>query len=305
MEEESESTFWATLSKLFRQKSALSIEERITAASDEGKLIPEDASMLLDVLRLGDHQVADIMIPRTDIVCAELDDGIDAVRELIIKNGHSRIPVYEKDRDHIQGVVYAKDLLKFLFEPQAVQPTLREIMRTPLFIPETLNLKKMLREFRFQKKHIAIALDEYGGTSGLITLEDVLEEIVGEIEDEHDPSKPLEFEVMADGAFKVSGRHPLEELNEELNVHLESEQVETIGGYLSELAGRVPRTGDTFTLEGRRFKIQEADKRQIRWILIESFDNAGSGEPDDPGESGESGEPGDSGEFGQNVNEPH
>lgn len=302
MEEESESTFWSTLSKLFRQKSALSIEELITAASAEGKLIPEDASMLLDVLRLGDNQVADIMIPRTDIVCAELDDGIDAVRELIVKNGHSRIPVYEKDRDHIQGVVYAKDLLKFLFAPQPAQPTLREIMRTPLFIPETLNLKKMLREFRFQKKHIAIALDEYGGTSGLITLEDVLEEIVGEIEDEHDPSKPLEFEVMDDGAFKVSGRHPLEELNEELGIHLESEQVETIGGYLSELAGRVPRTGDAFTLEGKRFSIQEADKRQIRWILIESLAHALPGETDDQGEPGEQGEQGESGEFSQDAN---
>ncbi len=273
LEEESESTFWSTISKLFRQKSALSVEELITAASEEGKIIPEDASMLQNVLKLAEKQVADIMVPRTDIVCAELDDGIDAVRQLIVEHGHSRIPIYEDDRDHIQGVVYAKDLLKHLFEPQADQPSLKEIMLTPLFIPETLNLKKMLREFRFQKKHIAIALDEYGGTSGLITLEDVLEEIVGEIEDEHDPTKPLEFQVMNDGTILVSGRHPLEELNEELGVNLDSEQVETIGGYLSELAGRVPKTGETFTLAGKRFTIKEADKRQIRWILIESADD--------------------------------
>jgi len=272
LEEESESSFWTAISKLFRQKSALSVEELIMAAGEEGKIIPEDASMLLNVLKLADKQVADIMVPRTDIVCAELDDGIDAVRHLIVEHGHSRIPVYEDDRDHIQGVVYAKDLLKHLFEPQENQPSLKEIMLTPLFIPETLNLKKMLREFRIQRKHIAIALDEYGGTSGLITLEDVLEEIVGEIEDEHDPTKPLEFQDMGDGTILVSGRHPIEELNEELATNLDSEQVETIGGYLSELAGRVPRTGEVFTLESRRFTVKEADKRQIRWILVEPLE---------------------------------
>jgi magnesium and cobalt transporter len=127
----------------------------------------------------------------------------------------------------------------------------------------------MLLEFRSQKKHMAVALDEYGGTSGLITLEDVLEEIVGEIEDEHDPSKPEEIQELGQDAYLVSGRYPLEDLNASLGLELESEQVETIGGFLTELAGRVPRQGDAFTLEGHRFTIREADRRQIRWIVIE------------------------------------
>jgi magnesium and cobalt transporter len=116
---------------------------------------------------------------------------------------------------------------------------------------------------------MAVALDEYGGTSGLVTLEDVLEEIVGEIEDEHDPSKPEEIQETKPGVFLVSGRFPLEDLNASLGLELESEQVETIGGFLTELAGRVPRQGDAFTLAGRRFTIREADRRQIRWIVIE------------------------------------
>lgn len=268
LDDDSDSRFWGALAKFFRQKS-ISIEELILEAKAEGTLIQEDASMLLNILRLEKKQVSDIMVPRPDIVCTEADDGIAAVCELIKTHGHSRIPIYEGNRDNILGVVYAKDLLAHLVGAGEEAPVLRSIMRAPLFIPETLNLKKMLLEFRSQKKHMAVALDEYGGTSGLITLEDVLEDIVGEIEDEHDPSKPDEIKELRPGVFLVSGRFPLEDLNASLTLELESEQVETIGGFLTELAGRVPRQGDTFTLEGRRFTIREADRRQIRWIVIE------------------------------------
>ncbi len=268
MDDDSESGFWGVLGKFFRQKS-ISIEELILEARKDGTLIQEDASMLLNILRLEKKQVSDIMVPRPDIVCAEADDGIQAICDLIKAHGHSRIPIYEDNRDNILGVVYAKDLLAHLVGAGKETPDPRAIMRAPLFIPETLNLKKMLLEFRSQKKHMAIALDEYGGTSGLITLEDVLEEIVGEIEDEHDLSKPEEIQELREGVYLVSGRYPLEDLNPTLGLSLESEQVETIGGFLTELAGRVPRQGDAFTLEGRRFTIREADRRQIRWIVIE------------------------------------
>ncbi len=268
MDEDSDSRFWGALGKFFRQKS-ISLEELIMEARNEGNLIQEDASMLLNILRLGKKQVFDIMIPRPDIVCAEADDGIPAICELIRTHGHSRIPIYEGNRDNMLGIVYAKDLLEHLLGSCGKYPDPRSIMRAPLFVPETLDLKKMLLEFRSQKKHLAVALDEYGGTSGLITLEDVLEEIVGEIEDEHDPSKPEEIQELGQGVFLVSGRYPLEDLDAALGLQLESEQVETIGGFLTELAGRVPRQGDAFTLEGRRFTIKEADRRQIRWIVIE------------------------------------
>jgi len=268
LDDDSDSRFWGALGKFFRQKS-ISIEELILEAKAEGSLIQEDASMLLNILRLEKKQVFDIMIPRPDIVCTEADDGILAICELIRTHGHSRIPVYEGNRDNILGIVYAKDLLAHIVGAGGEQPDPRAIMRAPLFVPETLDLKRMLLEFRSQKKHMAVALDEYGGTSGLITLEDVLEEIVGEIEDEHDPSKPEEIQETSPGVYHVSGRFPLEDLNAALGLDLESEQVETIGGFLTELAGRVPRQGDAFTLEGRRFTIREADRRQIRWIAIE------------------------------------
>lgn len=268
LDDDSDSRFWGALGKFFRQKS-ISIEELILEANKDGTLIQEDASMLLNILRLEKKQVADIMVPRPDIVCAEADDGIGAICELVRAHGHSRIPIYEGNRDNILGVVYAKDLLAHLVGEPGAHPDPRTIMRAPLFIPETLNLKKMLLEFRSQKKHMAVALDEYGGTSGLVTLEDVLEEIVGEIEDEHDPSKPEEIQELRPGVFLVSGRFPLDDLAATLGLPLESDQVETIGGFLTELAGRVPRQGDSFTLEGRRLTVREADRRQVRWIVIE------------------------------------
>ena len=271
MEEGSEGRFWTLVNKFFRGRNDVPLEELIQAAMEDGEVGAEDASVLLKVLRLGKKQVADIMVPRMDIVCSDEDDGIPEVIRLIIARGHSRIPIYRENRDHIIGVVHAKDLLKFLVTPQAgaSPPPLEAVMRRPLYIPETKNLKDMLSEFQKGRIHIAIAMDEYGGTSGLVTFEDVLEEIVGEIEDEHDPTRPAEFQELGDGKLKLHGRFPLEELAERFGIVLASEQVETLGGYLSELAGRVPRHGDSFEAAGYRFTITEASKRQVRWVLAE------------------------------------
>ena len=144
-----------------------------------------------------------------------------------------------------------------------------DLLRPATFVPESKGLYDLLREFRSNRNHLAVVIDEFGRVAGLVTIEDVLEEIVGEIEDEHDPSKPDEIRELRPGVHQVSGRAMLEDINAALGLSLESEQVETIGGFLTELAGRVPRQGDAFTLEGRRFTIREADRRQIRWIAIE------------------------------------
>lgn len=272
MDDNSESKFWSAIGRFFRNKSGLSMEELIQAAREDGEIKPEDALMLLNVIRLERKQVGDIMIPRPDIVCADLDDSLEDICRIFIEHGHSRIPVYQDNRDHIKGVLYAKDLLAPFISPDNHRPLPRELMRTPLFISETKNLKEMLFEFQSQRKHIAIALDEYGGTSGLVTLEDVLEEIVGEIEDEYDPHRPEDIQKLGEDGYLVTGRIPLADLRDDLGIELTSEQVETLGGYLSELAGRVPRQGEFFTLEGRRFTVKEASKRRIRWILIEPSD---------------------------------
>lgn len=269
MEDTSEGLFWNLLHRFFRGRYDQPLEELILAAREDGEIHPEEARALLKLLSLDKRQVADIMVPRTDIICAEAEDSVQDVCRLIVTHGHSRIPIYRQNRDHIVGVIHAKDLLRYLLTPEAPTPPLTAITRPPLFIPETKNLKEMFTEFQSKRVHIAIALDEYGGTSGLVTLEDVLEEIVGEIEDEHDPTRPPEFQELEGGAVRTSGRCPLEDLRERFGIALESEQVETLGGYLSELAGRVPRQGESFLLEGLRFTVTEADRRQVRWVLVE------------------------------------
>jgi magnesium and cobalt transporter len=141
-------------------------------------------------------------------------------------------------------------------------------MRPPFFIPETKNAKNMLLEFQNKKVHLAIAIDEYGGTSGLITLEDVLEEIVGEIEDEYDSPKPEDIQILEDESCLVSGRTSLDDLNSELGINLESDYVETVSGYLTERIGRVPQTGEHFSFGQYSFQIKEADSKQVQWVLI-------------------------------------
>ncbi|WP_051261200.1 hemolysin family protein [Desulfovibrio inopinatus] len=269
MEEGSEGKFWSAIRSFFHNKNDLAIEDLIVAAKEEGEIITDEASMLLNVLELEEKTAHDIMAPRTDIVCVELEEGIAAVGQQIVESGHSRIPIYRENKDHIVGIVYAKDILPCLLDPDCTTKDIEPIMRAPLFVPASLNLKDLLFEFRSKKKHIVIILDEYGGTAGLVTLEDVLEEIVGEIEDEHDPDKPTEFKSLGNGKYLISGRLMLDELEENTGIALVSDQVETVGGYLSELAGRVPQQGEMFTVEHYTFRIKEADKRQVRWILIE------------------------------------
>jgi magnesium and cobalt transporter len=274
LEEGSESRFWPFFSKLFSGKSEPSIEKMIMEASEDGELKPDEVSMLLNVLRLGRMRVEDIIIPRPDIVCAEIDDGVEAIVSSIMESGHSRIPIYKDTRDNIVGIVHAKDLLKALIKPGsgetcASELRVKDIMRQPFFIPETKNVKDLLQEFRSRKVHLAIAVDEYGGTSGLVTFEDVLEEIVGEIEDEYDAPRPEEIRVLEDNTLLVAGRTLLEELTEHIDLDLDSELVETVGGYLCELAGRVPVAGESFTVSGHRFLVKEADAKQIRSILVQ------------------------------------
>lgn len=269
LDEGPEGRFWNLVNKFFRGRSDVPLDDLILAAKEDGEINAEDAMVLLKVLHLGQKQVADIMVPRTDILCVEESESIPDICRLIITHGHSRIPVYRENKDHIIGVLHAKDLIKYIIDPASAPASLEPITRKPLFIPESKNLKEMLSEFQRGRIHIAIALDEYGGTSGLVTFEDVLEEIVGEIEDEHDPTKPQEFKELDGGVIAVSGRFPLEELAERFGITLDSEQVETIGGFLSELAGRVPRQGDSFEHQGRRYTVTEAGKRQVRRVLIE------------------------------------
>ncbi len=260
--------FWNKLQRLFGYRQDTPIEEVIKEASEDGEIETDEVSMLLNVLRLDSKQVTEIMVPRTEMICAEENESLKEIAGLIIESGHSRIPVYRTSKDNIIGLIHAKDLLPFFVNPDkhTVDPT--TIIRPPLFIPDTKNVRDILLEFQAKKIHLAIALDEYGGTSGLVTLEDVLEEIVGEIEDEYDTPKPDEIQFLDDRRTLIAGRTSLDSVRGECAIDLSSDQVETIGGLLCEHAGKVPQKGDHLVIADHDFEIKEADNKHILWVLV-------------------------------------
>ena len=268
MENHGDSNLWRSIRDFFTSRDENPIEDVIQEAEKDGDLGQDVGRILQNVLSLETRQIKEIMLPRPDIVCLEENASIQEVGETIIESGHSRIPVYRDNKDQIIAVVHAKEILPVLLKPDSTTTPLTELMHPPLLVPETKSIKSMLLDFQMKKMHLAIALDEYGGTSGLITLEDILEEIVGEIEDEYDPPKPREITVLEDEGWLVSGRALLEELKHQLDIELSSDFVETLGGYLIELAGRIPTTGETFEIKGYSFQIKEADVKQIHSVLI-------------------------------------
>jgi len=265
---DSERSLWSRLAGLFTRHDEESLEKAILEARAEGEVAADEGSMLLRILRLDKLQVSDIMTPRTDCHCIPAGTLLPEATRLVIDSGHSRIPVYRETRDNIVGVVYAKDVLHCLVTPQDDQALIDQIMRPPFFVPETKMVLELLQEFRSRKQHLAVALDEYGGTSGLVSIEDVLEEIVGNIEDEHDAPQEEHIKVFDEKHFELSGRADLDELTE-LGITLTSDEVDTIGGYLSLTAGHVPLTGEEFVLNGWKFKVLEAEAKAINRIGVE------------------------------------
>lgn len=268
MDDGSDSSLWQRLTKVFHSKHDISVENIIRHASEDGELDKEEGTMLLSVLTLDDLQVQEIMTPRTDMACAAHTSSTRDIAAIIIESGHSRIPIFKDTRDYIIGIVHAKDLLKHVLDKQSQDIPVTRIMREPFFVPETKNVLDLLNEFRIRKVHLAVILDEYGGTAGLITIEDVIEEIVGDIEDEYDAPRGETVTRQPDGSYLIAGRIYLEDLAESLGVHLESEEVDTLGGYLSLIAGRVPKPGESFLLKGHAFTIKEADVKQIHTVLV-------------------------------------
>lgn len=264
---DSTGSIWSRIVGFFHKNHEELLEKAIKEANEDGELDPQEGSMLLSVLRLDELQVQDIMIPRTDIVCAEASTAISDVVDLITQHGHSRIPVFKETRDNIVGVAYAKDLLAQLKTDPDVSRPIENYVREPYLVPETKKVKELLQEFLARQIHLAIVIDEYGGTAGLVTIEDVIEVIIGDIEDEYDAPKTLDIEELNDGALRVSGRAELEEL-EEFGVELESDEVDTIGGYLCMLAGKVPLPGEEFYLAGRIFRVRDSDAKQIKSIDV-------------------------------------
>lgn len=267
MDGDSQRSVWSKITHFFGGKSEDNLEQVIMEARNDGDVEAEESNMLLSVLSLGETQVQEIMTPRTDIACLTHDSTIQEAAQCILTNGHSRIPVYKETKDNIIGIIYAKDLLSYIVD-SANNPAadhVDKIMRQPYFIPETKSSAELLQEFRARKNHIAIVVDEYGGTSGLITIEDLLEIIVGDIEDEFDAPREEDVQKVSDDEFILHGRTFLEDLKE-MDISIESEEVDTIGGYLSLQAGHVPAVNESFEIDGWEFTVIEADTKQIHKI---------------------------------------
>lgn len=245
-------------------------EQEILEAVEEGELhgaVDEDQKEMIEsIFELHETTVSEIMTPRTDIIAIPSDATFEQARETIVQAGHSRIPVYEGTLDHIIGVLYAKDLLRLKpGDPFDV----REIMRHAPFVPESKTLDALLNEFRATKVQIAIVLDEYGGTSGLATIEDILEELVGEIDDEYDQKAPPAIIRVDEDTLEVDARVHVYEVNEELDISLpEDGDYETIGGFVFATMGKIPAKGEEFTHENVHFQVVDAEPRRINRLRI-------------------------------------
>jgi CBS domain containing-hemolysin-like protein len=235
------------------------------AGMDEPVIEPDERKMIQGVIRLEDTEVREVMVPRVDIVAVEAHATVEDVRRIAAKTGHSRLPVYDEDIDSILGVLYVKDL--FCGGMSSETTDLASVARRAFMVPETKKVDGLLEEFKRQKKHIAIVVDEFGGTAGLITLEDILEEIVGEIEDEHDQRTAVEW--LGDGVMRAEGVVPLEEIAEAFEIELPGDEFETIGGLIYDKVGGVPTAGQSFEAFGLNFTIEKMDGQRIRLVRVE------------------------------------
>ena len=235
-------------------------------ASDEEQIEEEEKELIHSIFEFGDTIVREVMRPRPDIVAVEADKTLRDVQALVLRHGFSRIPVFQEDLDNVVGFVFAKDVLKALYQGQADMP-LTDIVRPAHFVPESKKVADLLREMQQEKFHIALVTDEYGSVSGLVTLEDLLEELVGEITDEYDREEPPVVD-LGNGAYRVDGRLGIDEVNELLDTELPDEEWDSVGGLMLGLLGSIPEQGEEVTYQDLVFKAEKVNGRRIAKVLI-------------------------------------
>ncbi|MFH1243103.1 MAG: hemolysin family protein [Pseudomonadota bacterium] len=246
------------------------LTEEIHDLMDEGQakglISNEESHMVYGVLDLKETKAQSIMIPRTDVSSAQVDATLGEVIKLVTDCGHTRIPIHKDNIDHIVGILHSKDLLKLWGEDPASRIP-NDILRKPYFVPETRMVSELLKDMREKMTHLAIVTDEYGGTAGIITIEDILEEIVGEIMDEHDHEEPL-LNIIDDNSFLVDARMEVGKLEEHLKIELPKGEFESVGGFVIHLLGRIPLVNEKVSFRDLELTIQEADQRKVDKILI-------------------------------------
>ncbi|TME81649.1 MAG: HlyC/CorC family transporter [Chloroflexi bacterium] len=255
-----------------RPEAQISAEELmliVERGGEQGVLEAEEEQMIHAVIELGDRRLHEVMIPRIAIVALPASASLDEAISVVVEEGHSRIPIFEESIDQVIGILYAKDLLPILKNGSEARPALRSLLRTPVFVPESMTIDDLLHEFQRRKVHIAIVLDEYGGTAGLVTIEDLLEEIVGEIQDEYDVEEPMLVRLSTD-EVRIDGRADVDELAEAFDTELGLEdgaEYDTVGGLIFHRLGGVPKPGDQVSVDGLILTVESTDGRRVGKVL--------------------------------------
>jgi putative hemolysin len=242
----------------------------VERGGEQGVLEAEEEQMINAVIELGERRVHEVMVPRVSIVGIRVAATFEEAIDVVIEEGHSRIPAYEESIDEVVGILYAKDLLPYLKSDAAPRPALRALLRPPVLVPESMTIDDLLHELQRRKVHIAIVLDEYGGTAGIVTIEDLLEEIVGEIQDEYDVEEPMVVRISDDEA-RIDGRADVDELRELFDIELEledEEEYDTVGGLMYHRVGGVPSPGDTVQVDGLTLTVETTDGRRVGKVLV-------------------------------------
>ncbi|MBI3946520.1 MAG: HlyC/CorC family transporter [Armatimonadetes bacterium] len=245
------------------------IKDIVEESEKEGVLEEAETEMIHSVLEFTDIVVREVMVPRIDMVCVEAGRSLDDLLDVVLASGHTRIPIYEETVDNIVGTVHAKDLLRVVRDGvREVGIRQANVLRPVYYVPENMKVDDLLAEFQRRQHQMAIVVDEYGGTAGLITLEDLLEEIVGPITDEYDVENEPTVSIMDDDVALADARMALDDVNEILGLRLSEEDSETLGGYVFSLLGKIPTVGETVDQDGLRFEVTEADSRRITRVKI-------------------------------------
>lgn len=246
------------------------IKRFVNVSEEEGVIKETESEMIQSIFDFDDTLVREIMVPRIDMICIKKNASIEELVELAVENGHSRIPVYEESIDEIVGLIYVKDLLNLILRDSIEDVSLKDLIKPIYFIPETKPINQLLAEMKSRKEHMAIVLDEYGGTSGLITIEDLLEEIVGDIQDEYD-LEPKQIEIISKNEVMVDGKVDIDEINEILpELLLDREEYETISGFVLHHLGYFPEEGEKIKIDGLKIIITETSEHRIEKVKIVS-----------------------------------
>jgi len=274
------------LARFMRQTNDPAKEEEDEAAEDilsavaecekEGFIAGEQADMIENIIELRDVDVAEIMTPRPDMVSIDIDDPIAKAINVALKSGRSRLPVFRETRDDIVGVLYVRDLIAALAPAKEGErpPSTKDLMRQPYFVPETMLTSNLLRHFQERTTTIAVVVDEYGGTAGLVTIGDIVDMIVGEVRDQHEPQREPEVIVVDDHTLEADARTPIRRLNEDFGVDIpESDEYDTVAGYLCATLGRVPQDGDHHACNGTEVHVLKANERRVKRVRITTKNN--------------------------------